>query len=144
MVDRGRARRNLVRAITVTAEPAGPADSKAVDNARQVYTGRANLPWGVTSLPVRYDPPIKDPAELQVELEPKSDGPFLVPCYLQKGAPRKACEFELNIPVLDVSGEASYHRVFDSCDAKWLNQAGVKTDYVKLEDAGQPGNGHER
>jgi hypothetical protein len=33
--------------------------------------------------------------------------------------------------------------VFDSCDAKWLNQAGVKTDYVKLEDVGQPGNGHE-
>jgi pimeloyl-ACP methyl ester carboxylesterase len=134
------ARPKLVRAI-ITAEPAGPP-IQSVDNARQVYTGRANLPWGVTSLPVRYDPPIKDPAELQVELEPKSDGPFLVPCYLQKGAPRKLANLT-NIPVLDVSGEASYHRVFDSCDAKWLNQAGVKTDYVKLEDAGQPGNGHE-
>ena len=47
------------------------------------------------------------------------------------------------IRVLDVSAEASYHRVFDSCDAKWLNQAGVKTDYVKLEDVGLPGNAHE-
>lgn len=134
------ARPKLVRAI-ITAEPAGPP-MQGVDNAKQVYTGRPNLPWGVTSLPVQYSPAIKDPSELQVELEPKSDGPGLVPCYLQKGTPRKLANLT-QIPVLDVSGEASYHRVFDSCDAKWLNQAGVKTEYVKLEDAGLPGNGHE-
>jgi pimeloyl-ACP methyl ester carboxylesterase len=134
------ARPKLVRAI-ITAEPAGPP-MQSVDNARQVYTGRPNLPWGVTSLPVRYDPPIKDASELLVALEAKSDGPALVPCYLQSGTPRKLANLT-QIPVLDVSGEASYHRVFDSCDAKWLNQAGVKTDYVKLEDVGQPGNGHQ-
>src|SRR3984885_942592 len=134
------ARPKLVRAI-IAAEPAGPP-IQSVDNAKQTYTGRPNLPWGVTSLPVRYDPPIKAPSELQVELETKSDGPYLVPCYLQKGTPRKLANLT-HIPVLDVSGEASYHRVFDSCDAKWLNQAGVKTDYIKLEDAGLPGNGHE-
>src|SRR6185312_14331849 len=134
------ARPKLVRAI-ITAEPAGPP-IQSVDNAKQVYTGRPNLPWGVTSLPVAYDPPIKAPSELQVELEAKSDGPYLVPCYLQKGTPHRLANLA-HIRVLDVSGEASYHRVFDSCDAKWLNQAGVKTDYVKLEDAGQPGNGHE-
>jgi pimeloyl-ACP methyl ester carboxylesterase len=134
------ARPKMVRAI-ITVEPAGPP-IQSVDNAKQAYTGRANLPWGVTSLPVEYAPAIKDPSELQVELEPKSDGPGLVPCYLQKGTPRKLANLS-QIPVLDVSGEASYHRVFDSCDAKWLNQAGVKTQYVKLEDAGLPGNGHE-
>ena len=52
------ARPKLVRAI-ITAEPAGPP-IQSVDNAKQVYTGRPNLPWGVTSLPVRYDPPIRD------------------------------------------------------------------------------------
>jgi len=134
------ARPKLVRAI-ITAEPAGPP-IQSVDNAKQVYTGRPNLPWGVTSLPVRYDPPIKAPAELQVELEASSDGPYLVPCYVQKGTPRKLANLT-QIPVLDVSGEASYHRVFDSCIPKWLNQAGVKTDYVKLEDVGLGGNGHE-
>ena len=134
------ARPKLVRAI-ITAEPAGPP-IQSVDNAKQAYTGRSNLPWGVTSLPVRYDPPIKDPSELQTVLESKADGPNLVPCYLQKGPPRKLANLT-HIPVLDVSGEASYHRVFDSCIPKWLNQAGVKTDYVKLEDVGQPGNGHE-
>ena len=134
------ARPKLVRAI-IAAEPAGPP-IQSVDNAKQVYTGRPNLPWGVTGLPVRYDPPIQASSELQVALEAKADGQYLVPCYVQKGTPRRLANLT-QIPVLDVSGEASYHRVFDSCDAKWLNQAGVKTDYVKLEDVGLPGNGHE-
>jgi hypothetical protein len=47
------------------------------------------------------------------------------------------------IPVLNVSGEASYHRPYAHCVAKWLNQAGVKTEYVNLEDVGLPGNGHQ-
>jgi pimeloyl-ACP methyl ester carboxylesterase len=134
------ARPKLVRAI-ITAEPAGPP-IQSVDNAKQTYTGRSNLPWGMTGLPVRYDPPIRNASELEVELEARPDGPALVPCYLQKGTPRKMANLT-NIRVLDVSGEASYHRVFDSCDAKWLNQAGVKTDYIKLEEVGLPGNGHE-
>lgn len=134
------ARPNLVRAI-VTAEPGGPP-IQSVDNAKQVYTGRSNMPWGVTGLPVRYDPPINAASELQVELESKADGPGVVPCYIQKGTVHKLANLT-RIPVLDVSGEASYHRVFDSCDAKWLNQAGVKTDFVKLETVGLPGNGHE-
>jgi pimeloyl-ACP methyl ester carboxylesterase len=134
------ARPKLVKAI-ITAEPAGPPIQN-VDTAKQVYTGKGLLVWGVTSLPVHYDPPINDPSELQVELEPKSDGPGLVPCWLQKEPAHKLVNLQ-GIPVLEVSGEASYHRVFDSCDAKWLNQAGVKTDYVKLEDVGLPGNAHE-
>jgi pimeloyl-ACP methyl ester carboxylesterase len=134
------ARPKLVKAI-VTAEPAGPPIQN-VDTAKQVYTGKGNLIWGVTSLPVKYDPPINDPSELQVELEAQSEGPGLVPCWLQKEPAHKLVNLQ-GIPVLDVSGEASYHRVFDSCDAKWLNQAGVKTTYVKLEDVGLPGNAHE-
>ena len=41
------------------------------------------------------------------------------------------------------SAEASYHRPSASCVAKWLNQAGVKTEYVSLEDVGLRGNGHQ-
>ena len=134
------ARPKLVKAI-ITAEPAGPP-IQAVDTAKQAYTGKGPLVWGVTGLPVHYDPPINDPSELQVELEQNSDGPGLIQCWLQKEPAHKLVNLQ-SIPVLDVSAEASYHRVFDSCDAKWLNQAGVKTTYVKLEDAGLPGNAHE-
>lgn len=92
----------------------------------------------MTSAPLQYEPPIEDPSELQLE----SDGPGLVECWLQKEPAHRLVNLEA-IPVLEVSGEASYHRVFDFCDAKWLNPAGVKTGYVKLEDVGLPGNAHE-
>jgi hypothetical protein len=38
------------------------------------------------------------------------------------------------IPAVVVTAEASYHQVFDHCTAKYLNQAGVKTDYMRLQD----------
>jgi hypothetical protein len=48
-----------------------------------------------------------------------------------------------NMRILSISAEGTYHRVFDACIPKWLNQAGVKTTYVPLESVGLPGNAHE-
>ena len=42
-----------------------------------------------------------------------------------------------------ISAEGTYHRVFDVCIPKWLNQAGAKDDFVRLEDVGIHGNMHE-
>jgi pimeloyl-ACP methyl ester carboxylesterase len=134
------ARPKLVKAI-ITAEPGGP-QIKNVDTAKIAYTGPSGYLWGITSLPLHYDPPISDPAELQPVLEEKADDPDVVPCYLQKEPAHKLVNMK-DIPVLDVSTQASYHRTFDSCIPKWLNQAGVKTQYVKLEDVGLTGNEHE-
>ena len=53
---------------------------------------------------------------------------------MQKEPAHKLVNFK-DIPVLDVSAEASYHRTFDSCIPKWLKEAGVNVQYVKLEDA---------
>ena len=39
-------------------------------------------------------------------------------------------------------GDGGYHREYDHCLAKWLNQAGVKTEYVEMEKVGLRGNGH--
>ena len=134
------ARPKLVKAI-ITAEPGGPQIGN-VDIAKIAYKGPGSYKWGVTSLPMHYDPPISDPAELKPVLETKADDPDTVPCYLQTEPAHKLVNME-NIPVLDVSTQASYHRVFDACIPKWLNQAGVKTQYVKLEDVGITGNEHE-
>jgi len=134
------ARPKLVRAI-ISAEPGGPP-IKTVDTAKIAYNPGSGLAWGVTSLPLHYDPPIHDPAELQPVLEEKAEDPDVVPCYLQKEPAHKLVNLK-DIPVLDVSAEASYHRVFDSCVPKWLAQAGVNVQYVKLEDAGLSGNEHE-
>lgn len=38
--------------------------------------------------------------------------------------------------MLDLSANGTYHRTYDPCIPKWLNQAGVKTDFIRLETAG--------
>ncbi|HEX3447041.1 MAG TPA: alpha/beta fold hydrolase, partial [Isosphaeraceae bacterium] len=138
------ARPNQVKGI-VTVEPAAPP-IKGVDTAKVAYNaggGGGGLSWGVTSSPITYDPPIKSPSELQVVVEEKSDIPGdVVPCYVQKEPARKLVNLE-KIPVVYLSSEGGYHREFDHCLAKWLNQAGVKTQFVRMEDVGLRGNGHE-
>ena len=130
------ARPKLIKAI-IAAEPWAPP----IQNSELGQTGPARL-WGLSNLPLHYYPPVKNPAELQPVLQAKPAGPGLVPCWLQKEPAHKLINME-GFPVLDVSGEASYHRPYARCVAEWLNQAGVRTTYVRLEDVGLRGNGHQ-
>ena len=130
------ARPKLVKAI-IAAEPLSPP----IENAERGASGPGRL-WGLTNLPMTYDPPIKEPAELEPVRQEKADAPDLIPCWIQKEPAHKLVHLE-SIPVLNVSGEASYHRPYAHCTAKWLNQAGVKTTYVNLEEVGIRGNGHQ-
>jgi pimeloyl-ACP methyl ester carboxylesterase len=137
------ARPNQVKGI-VTVEPGGPPID-GVNTAKAAYNtpARGGMSWGVTSSPIHYDPPINAPSDLQVTLEEKSDIPGdVVPCYVQKEPAHKLIHLE-KIPVVYLSSEGGYHREFDHCTAKWLNQAGVKTQFVRMEDVGLHGNGHE-
>jgi pimeloyl-ACP methyl ester carboxylesterase len=130
------ARPKLVKGI-IAAEPIAPP----IENAERGATGPGRL-WGLTNLPMTYDPPVKDAAELHPVRQDEADRPDLIPCWVQKEPAHKLVNLEA-IPVLNVSGEASYHRPYSHCIAKWLNQAGVKTKYVNLEDVGIRGNGHQ-
>jgi pimeloyl-ACP methyl ester carboxylesterase len=130
------ARPKLVKGI-IAAEPVAPP----IMNAERGATGAGRV-WGLTNDPITYDPPIKSASELQTVRQDKADGPDLIPCWVQKEPARKLINLE-GIPVLNVAGEASYHRPYSHCIAKWLNQAGVKTKYVNLEDVGIRGNGHQ-
>ncbi len=130
------ARSKLVKGI-IAAEPVAPP----IENAERGATGPGRV-WGLTNMPITYDPSIKSASELRTVREDKADGPDLIPCWVQKEPARKLINLE-GIPVLNVSGEASYHRPYAHCVAKWLNQAGVKTKFVNLEDVGMRGNGHQ-
>lgn len=130
------ARPKLIKAIIAT-DPWGPP----IQNAELDARGPGHI-WGLTNFPMHYDPAIKEASELQPVQEEKADGPGLVPCWLQKEPAHKLVNL-IGIPVLNASPEASYHRPYAHCVAKWLNQAGVKTEYVRLEDVGLPGNGHQ-
>lgn len=129
-------RPKMIKAI-IAAEPWGPP----IQNAELDARGPGHI-WGLTNFPMHYDPPIKEASELQTVREEKANGPGLVPCWIQKEPAHKLINL-IGIPVLNVSAEASYHRPYARCVAKWLNQAGVKTEYENLEDVGLRGNGHQ-
>jgi len=124
----------------VTAEPGGPQFGGA-DTAKVEARPRNPNSWGLTNNPYEYDPPAKTPAEIQVVLEEKSDRPDEVRCWMQVEPARKLTRWQ-DKRVLAISANGTYHRVYDPCVPKFLNQAGVKTDFVRLEEEGISGNSH--
>jgi pimeloyl-ACP methyl ester carboxylesterase len=128
------ARPTLVKAV-IAIEPAGPPFENSIN-----ATGKARA-WGVTDIPITYDPPIKEASELAVEREPKADGADLFTCWMQKAPAHQLVNLK-DIPIVVVVSEASYHATYDHCTAKYLNQAGAKAQFMRLEDKGIRGNGH--
>jgi pimeloyl-ACP methyl ester carboxylesterase len=128
------ARPQLVKAV-IAIEPAGPPFENSIN-----ATGKARA-WGVADIPLTYDPPAKEAAEIASEREAKADGPDLFTCWMQKAPARQLVNLK-SIPIVVVTAEASYHTTYDHCTVKYLNQAGVKAELMRLEDKGIHGNGH--
>jgi pimeloyl-ACP methyl ester carboxylesterase len=128
------ARPKLVKAI-IAVEPSGPPFENSIN-----ATGKGRA-WGLSDIPITYDPPVKDASEIAVEREAKADGPDLFTCWMQKAPARQLVNLR-DIPTVVVTSEASYHATYDNCTVKYLNQAGVKAEFVRLEDKGIHGNGH--
>ena len=132
-------RHELVKGI-VTIEPGGPQIGR-VSTSEVAYTGDPANAWGPVNYPLVYEPAVTDPSQLITYLEAEGDQPGEVPCYLQVEPARQLANMQ-DMRVLAISADGTYHRVFDACIPKWLNQAGVDTDFVRLEDVGITGNGH--
>jgi pimeloyl-ACP methyl ester carboxylesterase len=128
------ARPKLVKGI-IAVEPAGPP----LENL-YTGTGAARL-WGLTDIPIHYDPPVSDSTELHTVRQEQPEAEGLVPCWKQTEPAHKLTNLQA-IPILILSSEASYHTTYDHCDVEWLNQAGAKAMHVRLEDTGIHGNGH--
>jgi pimeloyl-ACP methyl ester carboxylesterase len=133
------ARPHLVKAM-VTVEPGGPQFGN-VDTAKVTSGPRNPNSWGLTNARYEFDPPASAPSDLQVVLEEKSERPDEARCWLQAEPARTLARWK-NIRVLALSANGTYHRVYDPCIPKFLNQAGVKTDFVRLETVGISGNSH--
>jgi len=127
------ARPDLVKGI-VAVEPSGPPFENSIN-----ATGKAR-PWGLTDIPITYAPAVSRPEELEVERQ-AAPKPELFACWMQKGAARQLPHLR-QIPVMVMAAEASYHAVYDHCTAQYLQQAGVPTDFIRLEEQGLRGNGH--
>lgn len=136
------ARPDAVKAI-LAIEPNGPPFKDiAFEGAPNWfgYDAETARPWGVTRLPMTFDPPIADPSDLQPELQPQS-APDLAPGLLPGRAPAKLINLA-GRPILIVTAEASYHAPYDHVTSAFLNWAGVDHEHVRLEDLGMAGNSH--
>jgi pimeloyl-ACP methyl ester carboxylesterase len=126
-------RPNLVKALLVV-EPNGPPFYN--DNNTNI-----DRPWGITRLPLTFDPPAHNPSQLSIVQEAQPQGAGLYRCWKQT-TPARQLPRLAGIPILLVTGEASFRAQYDHCTSQFLTQAGVANEHVPLEDVGIHGNGH--
>jgi pimeloyl-ACP methyl ester carboxylesterase len=98
-------------------------------------------PYGLTESPIAYDPPLSSPSDLKPVEQAKADQPDLVRCWLQSSPAHKLVNLD-KVPVLMIGSAASYHVPYDHCTAKYLAQAGVNVQFIRLPSVGIDGNGH--
>lgn len=136
------ARPKLVKGI-LAIEPNGPPfhENTVTGAPRWFEDGALGRPWGITRGPLTYDPPASNPGDLRMTQQAQASGSNLVRCWLQ-GTPTRKLPNLAGIPILIVTSEASYHAPYDHCTSEYLTQAGVKNDFVRLEERGIRGNGH--
>lgn len=126
-------RPDLVKGI-ISIEPKGPPFREAV------FANRSARLWGVTDIPITYDPIANSSTDL-LTIEIPSADENRTSCILQQ-TPARTLPHLMNIPILIETAEASYHTLYDHCTVEYLRQAGVKVDFIRLEDLGIYGNGH--
>jgi pimeloyl-ACP methyl ester carboxylesterase len=126
------ARPKLVKGI-VAIEPSGPPFNAVEGRPRR------GLEWGVSDIPLAYDPPAEAPTDLAAV--PHRAAEHLAVCELQQEPARRLVNLQ-HIPVLVMTGEASYHAAYDHGTVEFLRQAGVRVDFVRLAERGIHGNGH--
>ncbi|KAL6716073.1 hypothetical protein ACLMJK_007035 [Lecanora helva] len=129
----GDARPNTVKGI-IAIEPEGPPFVNETGP-----TGPARVD-GITRLPLVYDPPVVD---IEKDLTTKVFPPpreGLASCTLPN--PRRKLVNLSKVPVVLVTGEASFHAPYDYCTVEFLKQTGVNVDWLNLVEKGLKGNGH--
>ena len=136
------ARPNLLKEL-VAVEPSGPPvhdteNTGAPDWFRDAERTKVS---GLADVALAYDPPLTGDARLEFVRQEKPAKPDLVRCWLQKEPVRRLPNLA-RIPIVIVTGEASYHAAYDHCTAAYLEQAGVPNSFIRLADVGVHGNGH--
>jgi pimeloyl-ACP methyl ester carboxylesterase len=138
------ARPDLVKAH-VAIEPNGPPffDVKfrgGKDFWERAGEGRARA-YGITRMPLTFEPPVKAPEDLVVAQQAKPSGEGRIRCWLQ-GEPARTLPHLAKVPAVIVTAEASFHAPYDECTTAFLTQAGARPETLRLADQRVRGNGH--
>ena len=136
------ARPDKVKAV-LAIEPNGPPGRALEFIGAPDYfkEGKLALTYGITSVPLTYDPPLHDATDLKFVKEQKTDGPGLATCWKQAEPARQLPNLQ-KMPILVLTSEASYHAPYDHCTVKFLQQAGIRPGVIRLANLGIKGNSH--
>lgn len=136
-------RPDLVKAV-VAVEPQGPPVVNM--SMQQALKGESPMDdsqkrrWGIADIALNYEPALRDDQQLAVVRSPASRADRL-PGWLQLEPARQLINLQA-VPMLIITGEASFHALYDHATAAYLQQAGVPVTHWHLEDFGITGNGH--
>jgi pimeloyl-ACP methyl ester carboxylesterase len=120
------ARPNLVKGIVV------------IEGGGTPFNG-ANV-WGLSTIPVTYDPPVSDPSDIK-RTQVKPTEPGVNPYFLQEEPAHKLKNLQ-GIPMVIVTSEASFVSPGNPGAVAFLKQAGCKAEELRLVDHNIHGNGH--
>jgi pimeloyl-ACP methyl ester carboxylesterase len=129
----GDARPALVKSI-IALEPAGPPFGTT-----RPFLG--NRTWGITYQEITYNPPVGPNATLLERVHIPAKDVDHSDCILQSEPAKKLANL-VDIPVLLMTSEASYHAPYDYCTVAYLKQGGVQVEHADLGAEGIHGNGH--
>lgn len=96
--------------------------------------------WGMSTIPVAYDPPVSDPSEIKTKVVTPTE-PGMQPYRLQEEPARKLKNLQ-GIPIVIVTAEASFASPGNPGAIAYFKQAGCKAEELRLVDRGIHGNGH--
>ena len=92
--------------------------------------------WGMSTIPVVYDPPVADPADIKTRSVTSTQ-----PYRLQEEPARRLKNLQ-GIPIVIVTAEASFASPGNPGAIAYFRQAGCKAEELRLADRGIHGNGH--
>jgi pimeloyl-ACP methyl ester carboxylesterase len=96
--------------------------------------------WGMSSIPVTYDPPVADPAEIKTTYVATPE-PGVAGYFMQVEPARKLPKLK-NTKVLFVTADSSFASPGNPGGVAFLKQAGVQAEELRLGAVGIKGNGH--
>ena len=96
--------------------------------------------WGLSTIPVTYDPPVNDPAEIKTKWVANPE-PGVAGYYIQEEPARKLPNLK-NTKVLIATADASFASPGSPGAVAFLKQAGVQAEELRWGKLGMNGNGH--
>jgi len=96
--------------------------------------------WGLTDIPIAYDPPVTDPAQLETRDVTPPAGSRVHPYKIQAEPARKLKNLQ-GIPTVVVASDLGGRTQVPAAVA-YLRQAGCDAEDLELRDKGVLGNGH--